>query len=260
MKGIALGAITLLLVVGLAWGINQTESEPEEKTSASSGGKVIQINRDDAMQKQIQKALGEKGDNYVPRTKHFDAQGGPLYTNRLILEDSPYLLQHAHNPVDWHAWGPEAFALAKQQNKPIFLSIGYSTCHWCHVMEEESFENPQIALLLNELFVPIKVDREQRPDVDATYMMAVMLINGHGGWPMSSFLTPEGKTFFAGTYYPPAQFTKVIDRMAVLWRDNQTELLTQADRVAEAVTKLSATHKQTEKLKGNIVQQAVKSA
>jgi hypothetical protein len=248
-----------MLTAGQAWGINQAErlSEPEAGSSLSSGGTTIQINRDNVTQKQIQHALVEKGDSYIPRTKHLDTQGRPLHTNRLILEDSPYLLQHAHNPVDWHAWGPEAFALAKQQNKPIFLSIGYSTCHWCHVMEEESFENPQIALLLNELFIPIKVDREQRPDVDATYMLAVMLINGQGGWPMSSFLTPEGKTFYGATYFPPAQFTELINRIASLWRDDRPELLTQANRLAEAVEKESATQQQAQKLKENIIQQAV---
>src|SRR6476469_4989678 len=123
--------------------------------------------------------------------------------NRLIHETSPYLLQHAHNPVDWYAWGPEALAAAKAADKPILLSIGYSACHWCHVMEHESFENPEIAQLMNDLFVSIKVDREERPDLDSIYMAAVQALSGQGGWPMTVFLTPEGRPFFGGTYYPP---------------------------------------------------------
>ena len=125
------------------------------------------------------------------------------HTNRLINETSPYLLQHAHNPVDWHPWGGEAFELARREQKPVFLSIGYAACHWCHVMERESFENEAIAAKLNEGFVSIKVDREERPDIDNLYMQAVQLISGQGGWPMSLFLTPDGEPFFGGTYFPP---------------------------------------------------------
>ncbi|MGE0826523.1 MAG: thioredoxin domain-containing protein [Candidatus Binatia bacterium] len=124
------------------------------------------------------------------------------FTNRLIHETSPYLLQHAHNPVDWYPWGEEAFARAKQENKPILLSVGYSACHWCHVMEHESFESEKIAKLMNELFVNIKVDREERPDIDEIYMNAVQMLTGRGGWPMTVFLTPEGKPFYGGTYFP----------------------------------------------------------
>ncbi|MGB6001489.1 MAG: thioredoxin domain-containing protein, partial [Thermoanaerobaculia bacterium] len=123
--------------------------------------------------------------------------------NRLIDEKSPYLLQHAHNPVDWYPWGEEAFEKARQEDKPIFLSIGYSTCHWCHVMERESFENEKIAALMNELYVNIKVDREERPDVDRVYMTTVQALTGHGGWPLSVWLTPNLKPFFGGTYFPP---------------------------------------------------------
>ncbi|MEK7839408.1 MAG: thioredoxin domain-containing protein, partial [candidate division NC10 bacterium] len=123
--------------------------------------------------------------------------------NRLIHETSPYLLQHAHNPVDWYPWGEEARARAKKENRPILLSIGYSACHWCHVMERESFENEAIASLMNANFVNIKVDREERPDLDAVYMEAVQMLTGSGGWPMTVFLTPEGKPFYGGTYFPP---------------------------------------------------------
>ena len=125
------------------------------------------------------------------------------HTNRLATEKSPYLLQHAHNPVDWYPWGEEAFAKARAENKPIFLSIGYSTCHWCHVMERESFEDEKIAAFLNEHFVSIKVDREERPDVDKIYMTFVQATTGAGGWPLNVFLTPDLKPFFGGTYFPP---------------------------------------------------------
>ncbi|HEV8607611.1 MAG TPA: thioredoxin domain-containing protein, partial [Tepidisphaeraceae bacterium] len=125
------------------------------------------------------------------------------YMNRLAKETSPYLLQHAHNPVDWHAWGAEAFEEARKQNKPIFLSVGYSTCYWCHVMERQSFENEQIAREMNERFINIKVDREERPDVDQLYMTAVQVLTRHGGWPMSVWLTPDLRPFYGGTYFPP---------------------------------------------------------
>ena len=125
------------------------------------------------------------------------------FTNRLINETSPYLLQHAHNPVDWYPWGTEALELSKKLDKPILLSIGYSACHWCHVMERESFENVHIAKLMNDNFVCIKVDREERPDLDHIYMSAVQLMTRHGGWPMTVFLFPDGRPFFGGTYFPP---------------------------------------------------------
>src|SRR2546421_9409418 len=123
--------------------------------------------------------------------------------NRLAGETSPYLLQHAHNPVDWYPWGREALQKAKEEDKPIFLSIGYSACHWCHVMERESFENPRIADLMNAEFVNIKVDREERPDLDGIYMQAIQAMTGSGGWPMTVFLTPDGIPFYGGTYFSP---------------------------------------------------------
>ena len=188
---------------------------------------------------QIQQALTAKGANYQPRTEHLHDDGSPKFTNRLILEDSPYLIQHAHNPIDWYAWGPEAFAAAKRADKPIFLSIGYSTCHWCHVMERESFENPAIAAILNQHFIPIKVDRERRPDVDATYMQAVQLIAGRGGWPMSSFLSSEGKPFYGGTYFPPEVFQNLLLRVAELWSSERKQLLEQAEQISDAMAQIS---------------------
>ena len=157
---------------------------------------------DDALAAKLAAALAAKGPDYVPRTHHLVGKA-PEYTNRLILETSPYLLQHAHNPVDWHAWGDEAFAEAKRLHRPVFLSVGYSTCHWCHVMEGESFEDEEIARFMNEHYVCIKVDREERPDVDAIYMSAVQALTQSGGWPMSVWLTPGREPFFGGTYFPP---------------------------------------------------------
>ena len=156
-----------------------------------------------AVQQQLARALQAQGDAYTPRTRHLFEDGRPHYTNRLILEPSPYLLQHAHNPVSWYPWGEAAFARAQKENKPIFLSIGYSTCHWCHVMERESFEDTAIAEYLNRHYIAIKVDREQRPDVDGVYMAAVHMLTGRGGWPLSVWLTPERQPFYGGTYFPP---------------------------------------------------------
>jgi len=158
---------------------------------------------DAGLQRTLDRALAAQPDGYVPRTHHVRDDGEPRFTNRLIFESSPYLLQHAHNPVNWFAWSEEAFARAKQENKPVFLSVGYSTCHWCHVMERESFEDEEIAAFLNRHFIAIKVDREERPDVDSVYMTAVQLLTGRGGWPMTVIMTPEKEPFFGGTYFPP---------------------------------------------------------
>jgi hypothetical protein len=152
-------------------------------------------------------------------------------TNHLAVEKSPYLQQHAHNPVDWYPWGEAAFEKARQEDKPIFLSVGYSTCHWCHVMERESFENEQLAALLNRWFVPVKVDREERPDVDRIYMTFVQASTGSGGWPMSVFLTPELKPFFGGTYFPPDNrygrpgFAAILERIAEAWRSERGRIM-----------------------------------
>jgi uncharacterized protein YyaL (SSP411 family) len=166
----------------------------------------------------------------------------PARTNRLIDATSPYLLQHAHNPVDWYPWGEEALARAKAEAKPIFLSIGYSSCHWCHVMERESFENEEIAAVINRHFIPIKVDREERPDLDEIYMNATLIYNrGQGGWPMSVFLTPERKPFFAGTYFPPTSrygrpgFEDLLLQIARLWKDDRQRLLDSADALTDAL-------------------------
>ncbi len=151
----------------------------------------------------LEQAIAARGPSAVPRTRHLGPAGRPRFTNRLALETSPYLLQHAHNPVNWYPWGDEAFADARRLGRPVFLSIGYSTCHWCHVMEEESFEDEEIATFINMHYVAIKVDREERPDVDAVYMSAVQQLTGSGGWPMSVWLNAAREPFFGGTYFPP---------------------------------------------------------
>jgi len=157
---------------------------------------------DEVLVKKLSAKWAARDSAYRPRTRHLRPDGSPKYTNRLFLESSPYLLQHAHNPTNWYPWGDEAFERARKLGRPVLLSVGYSTCHWCHVMEEESFEDEEVARALNESYVAIKVDREERPDVDAIYMTAVQLLTGGGGWPMTVWLTPERKPFYGGTYFP----------------------------------------------------------
>ena len=165
--------------------------------------------------------------------------------NRLIGETSPYLQQHAYNPVDWYPWGPEALARAQAEDKPILLSVGYSACHWCHVMAHESFEDPGTAALMNELFVNVKVDREERPDIDAIYMEAVQAMTQHGGWPMTVFLTPEGKPFYGGTYYPPMprygmpSFPQLLNAIADAWRNRRRELESAGERMVDVLNRSS---------------------
>ncbi len=164
-----------------------------------------------------------------------------MVSNRLAHETSPYLLQHAENPVDWYPWGEEAFARARAEDKPLLVSIGYSACHWCHVMAHESFEDEETAALMNELFVNVKVDREERPDVDAVYMDAVVALTGHGGWPMTVFATPDGEPFFGGTYYPPEPrhgmpaFRQVLRAVAEAYRERREDVARQAEALVDAL-------------------------
>src|SRR5438477_8324432 len=167
-----------------------------------------------------------------PSTQQQSTQPNPAtgHRNRLAEETSPYLLQHQDNPVDWRAWGPEALAEAKRSNKPILLSVGYAACHWCHVMAHESFEDEATARVMNDLFVNIKVDREERPDIDQIYMAALHLLGEHGGWPLTMFLTPNGEPFWGGTYFPnqsrygkPA-FVDVLRNVARIFRDDPTSI------------------------------------
>ncbi len=211
------------------------------------------IKYSEELEKKLQTAFANKGDAYQARTRYLDDDQHPKYINRLILGDSPYLLQHAHNPVDWYPWGEEAFEKAKQENKPVFLSIGYSTCHWCHVMEEESFDNEDIAKRMNESFICIKVDRELHPDVDTFYMTAVMMMQGQGGWPMSSFLTPDRKPFFGGTYFQPAQFIALINRVNDVWLNQQSKILEQATSISQQVSDAMEAKQSLNEIGNNVI-------
>jgi len=206
------------------------------------------------MTRDLQNAYHEmrklRGPDYKPRTHHLDADGWARYTNRLFLESSPYLLQHAHNPVDWHPWGEEAFQKARQKNLPILVSIGYATCHWCHVMEAESFEDEEIARTINANFVPIKIDREERPDVDSIYMQAVQAMGLGGGWPLNVWLTPDLKPFFGGTYFPARDgdrpgatgFLSVLKALKAYYDDNRGKVDETAQALATHLAELNKTH------------------
>lgn len=184
------------------------------------------------------------------------------HTNRLAHEKSPYLLQHAHNPVDWYPWGEEAFAKARQENKPIFLSVGYSTCHWCHVMAHESFESEEVAAIMNREFVNIKVDREERPDVDRVYMTFVQATTGGGGWPMSVWLTPDLKPFVGGTYFPPEErygqpaFKKVLERIATAWKEDHDKIVEQGSKIVEALRESQSAAPGEGKIDGSVADAA----
>ena len=198
--------------------------------------------RSDAVKQTLAQAWAARRDDYRPRTRHLvDGDvSQPQFVNRLFLETSPYLVQHAHNPVDWYPWGDEAFAAAKRLGRPVLLSVGYSTCHWCHVMEEESFEDLEIAAYLNANFICIKVDREERPDVDSVYMTAVHALRNRGGWPMTVFLTPDREPFFGGTYFPPRDgargnrpgFLTILREITATWHGDRAKV----DRTATQLT------------------------
>jgi len=187
-----------------------------------------------------------RGQDYQPRTRHLRDDGWAKYTNRLFLESSPYLLQHAHNPVNWYPWGTEAFETAKNLNRPLLLSIGYSTCHWCHVMEEESFEDEEIARYLNEHYIAIKVDREERPDIDAVYMIAVQALTGGGGWPLNVWLMPDKKPFYGGTYFPARDwergtlfgFLTILKRLNESFVHEESKVLETSRQLTEAIQQI----------------------
>ena len=184
------------------------------------------------------------------------------YTNRLIYETSPYLIQHAHNPVDWFPWGPEAFDRAKFENKPILVSIGYSACHWCHVMEYESFEDVVVAEKMNELLISIKVDREERPDIDAIYMSAVQQMHGHGGWPLNVFLLPDGRPFYGGTYFPPSDFKgipswiKVIEAIADAYHNQKDMVENNANVLTNALSVSASSNLAESPIDTNVIENA----
>ncbi len=187
------------------------------------------------------------------------------HTNRLIHETSPYLLQHAHNPVDWYAWGPEALGKAKTENKPILLSIGYSACHWCHVMEHESFENEQIAALMNDHFVNIKVDREERPDLDHIYQAAIQMMTGQGGWPLTAFLTPDQEVFYGGTYFPPDDrygrpgFRRMLQSIAEAYHQRQADVTRSVEQIHDGLNKLATVEGDTGALTATLLENAARA-
>jgi uncharacterized protein YyaL (SSP411 family) len=191
----------------------------------------------------------------------------PSFTNHLDRETSPYLKQHAHNPVNWYPWGPEALARAKELDRPIFLSIGYSACHWCHVMEHESFEDPAIGTLLNDHFISIKVDREERPDIDQIYMDFVVRTTGHGGWPMSVFLTPDLKPFHGGTYYPPddryggqmPSFRRVLQAVTDAWSNRHDDVLKAAEHISDQLREGGRIESSAGALDAGLIRNAVHS-
>lgn len=218
------------LLVLLAWACTSTAPSPPAND-------LVDAARRATLEERLDRELSE---GWEPRTRHLDPAGRPRFTNALIETGSPYLRQHAHNPVSWFPWGPEALELARRTGRPIFLSIGYATCHWCHVMEEESFEDEEIAAFLNEHFVPVKVDRETRPDLDALYMDAVVALHGSGGWPATLVLDPEGRPFFAATYVPPRDGVRgrrkglltLLGEIATVWETDRARL----DQVARSLT------------------------
>ncbi|MEM9071219.1 MAG: thioredoxin domain-containing protein [Myxococcota bacterium] len=241
--------VLLLLLAQCRCGSATPENlEPEPVVTVGDPNSPGVARVDEALVQRLAAALGEKGDDYVPRTEHLLESGAPRYTNRLILETSPYLLQHAHNPVNWFAWGEEAFERARAENKPVLLSVGYSTCHWCHVMERESFEDEEIAGYINAHFIPIKVDREERPDIDDLYMSAVHRLTGRGGWPMTVVMTPDRDPFFGGTYFPPRDgargsrqgFLTILRELDRRYREEPAAVVAEAQGLSQQIQAMSA--------------------
>ncbi|MFT4570808.1 MAG: hypothetical protein ACI91F_001685, partial [Candidatus Binatia bacterium] len=224
---------------------------PESPSLAELGGADPAVPGIESDSERVELALREvlatKAADYKPRTRHLRDDGEPQFVNRLIRETSPYLLQHAHNPVNWYPWSEEAFERAKAENKPVLLSVGYSTCHWCHVMEHESFEDTEIAALINQRFVAIKVDREERPDVDDVYMKAVHLLNNRGGWPMTVMLTDNKQPFFGGTYFPARDgdrgarkgFQTILIELADSYASDRDTIVTRAAELSEKIRRAS---------------------
>ncbi len=243
---VALAAGAVLLAILVAWGYGAGETSgapaprPMEPAAAAQLPGAPPLEPD--LIERLRDAWGARPAGYAPRTRHLNPDGTPRYTNRLFLETSPYLIQHAHNPVNWYPWGDGAFETARRLGRPVLLSVGYSTCHWCHVMEEESFDDEEIARYLNESYIAIKVDREERPDVDAIYMNAVVNLTGRGGWPMTVWLTPDRKPFYGGTYFPARDgdrgarvgFLTLLRRMKEIYD-------TEPDRVIEAAAEIART-------------------
>ena len=201
------------------------------------------------LEEQLRDIEAAKEEIYDKRTEHLNKDGSAIFINRLIREDSPYLLQHAHNPVNWYPWGDKPFQIAKEKNIPVLISIGYATCHWCHVMERESFEDAVLAVVLNENFVCIKVDREERPDVDSIYMQALQALGQQGGWPLNVFLTPGGLPFYGGTYFPPERrhnlpsFLDVLQFLIKTWKNEQEKVNKQTQAIVDYIRQSSTREK-----------------
>jgi hypothetical protein len=245
------------LVAGLApWAWPAPAAAPASVPESLPGAPPLPA----PLRERLASALAALGPDYVPRTRNRREDGSPRYTNRLLLETSPYLRQHAHNPVNWYPWGDEAFETARQLDRPVLVSIGYSTCHWCHVMEEESFDDPALAGMLNAHFVAIKVDREARPDVDDIYMNAVNAMGGPGGWPLNVWVTPDRKPFFGGTYFPPEDrggrpgLPRVLASIHERWSSDRARFSALAEQVTAAVSRdLAGTRADASRLPGEDV-------
>ncbi|MFT6048066.1 MAG: hypothetical protein ACI9WC_003784, partial [Arenicella sp.] len=204
----------------------------------------------------LESVYNSKKGSYPLTTRHLDKKQEPIFVNRLIRQDSLYLLQHANNPVQWWGWGDEAFAKAKELNKPIFLSIGYSTCHWCHVMARESFEDIEIANFINQNFIPIKVDREEYPDVDELYLTSVQMLSGKAGWPLTAVLTPDGQAFFGGTYFQPATLLSLLNKVSDTWVQRQDAVLEQVNRLSQALSAINKSSVNTKTINASIISEA----
>ncbi len=238
------GAVAWLTVSGKALKTETSDENNSYQVNSQGKGTLPGTEKFEVrLMKQFDQMRKARGKVYKPRTKHLEPDGWATYTNRLFLESSPYLLQHAHNPVNWYPWGDEAFDTAKKFNRPVLVSIGYSTCHWCHVMEEESFEDEEIARYLNENFIAIKVDREERPDIDAIYMNAVQAMTGRGGWPLNVWLTSDRKPFFGGTYFPArdgdrgagAGFLTILKKLNEGFHSHQDKVASSSQAVTEMI-------------------------
>lgn len=222
-------------------GKNKPKDEPAVAAKSASGDPALPgiESPSAAFEAELRAEMARKGSSYPVRTQHRKGDGSPTFVNRLIRETSPYLLQHAHNPVNWYSWGDEPFERARRENKPVLLSIGYSTCHWCHVMERESFEDAEVAELLNRYFVCIKVDREERPDVDELYMTAIQVIAGRGGWPMTVFTTGDRKPFTGGTYFAKDNFVELLETVREAYANDKGGIDAESAAILREVTAAS---------------------
>lgn len=253
-----LGAIALLTTPGWA-----TLAQPIGPSPFGSPPGVKKYDAD--LLQKFERARKIRGKDYRPRTRHVRPDGWAKYTNRLFLESSPYLIQHAHNPVNWYPWGDEAFETAKKMSRPVLVSIGYSTCHWCHVMEEESYEDEEIARYLNENYIVIKVDREERPDIDSIYMSAVQALTGRGGWPLNVWLTPDKKPFYGGTYFPARDgdrgagmgFLTLVKRLKEVYDTRRDQVEQSSQQLTQLIQKMLRPEAGDRLLEEDLIRQAM---